>query len=109
MICPERGDLIKCDFDNAVGHEQADFRRALVISPTIYNSKLKMALVCAITNQKKGFAFEVDIPRGLKVTGVLLTDQLRTIDWQARKVEIVDHLPDDVFLNVTKKVIKLIE
>jgi mRNA interferase MazF len=109
MICPERGDLIKCDFDNAVGHEQADFRRALVISPTIYNSKLKMALVCAITNQKKGFVFEVDIPKGLKVTGVLLTDQLRTIDWQARNVEIVDHLPKDVFEKVTKKIIKLIE
>ena len=109
MKYPERGDLIKCDFDNAVGHEQANFRRALVISPTIYNQKLRMALVCAITNQKKGFAFEVDIPSGLKVTGVLLTDQLRTIDWEARKVEVVDQLPDDVFEKVINKVKKLIE
>jgi mRNA interferase MazF len=108
MTCPERGDLIKCDFDNAVGHEQADFRRALVISPTFYNSKLRMALVCAITNQKKGFAFEVDIPSGLKVTGVLLTDQLRTIDWEARNIVVVDHLPQDVFNKVIQKVTKLI-
>lgn len=109
MNCPKRGDLIKCDFDNTAGHEQAGFRRALVISPNIYNEKLNMAVVCSITNVTKGFVFEVGIPPGLKVTGVVLADQIRTIDWRAPNVETVDRVPPEILEQVLKKVSKLIE
>jgi len=108
MNCPKRGDLIKCDFDNTAGHKQTCFRRALVISPNIYNEKLNMALVCSITNVTKGFVFEVEIPPDLKVTGVVLADQIRTIDLRARNVETVDRVPPEILEQVLKKVSKLI-
>jgi mRNA interferase MazF len=95
MNAPQRGDLIKLDFNNAAGHEQSGYRRAIVVSPYSYNKVAKLALVCAITNQKKGYPFEVDIPSGLKVTGVILSDQVRTIDWNARHISIVDSAPDE--------------
>jgi mRNA interferase MazF len=107
MSCPERGDLIKCDFDNTVGHEQANFRRALVLSPIAYNAGAKLAIVCAITNVIKGYPFEVNIPAGLKVTGTILADQVRTIDWEARGVTVVDKLPPDVLAQVQSKLSKL--
>lgn len=103
MPAPKRGDLIKLDFDNTKGHEQMGFRRALVISPYSYNDKVKLAIVCEITNQKKGYPFEVEIPTGLKVTGVILSDQVRTIDWIARNVKIVDNAPLDCVAEVQKK------
>ena len=108
MGAPERGDLIKLDFDNTQGHEQAGFRRAIVITPFSYNRIAKLAIVCAITNQKKGYPFEVDIPEGLKVTGVILSDQVRTIDWDARNVCIVDKAPSKCIEKVIDNLSKLI-
>ena len=107
MPAPERGDLIKLDFDNAAGHEQANFRRALVISPFAYNKRVGLAIVCAITNQAKGYPFEVALPAGLKVTGVMLSDQVRTIDWKARNVQIMDHAPPECVAQVQEKLSKL--
>jgi mRNA interferase MazF len=107
MTTPERGDLIKLDFDNAVGHEQADFRRALVLSPGKYNKRVGLAIVCSITNQKKGYPFEVDVPAGLKVTGVVLSDQVRTVDWVERNVQIVDHAPPECVAQVQEKLSRL--
>jgi mRNA interferase MazF len=107
MPAPERGDLIKLDFDNAAGHEQANFRRAMVLSPGVYNKKVGLAIVCAITNQAKGYPFEVALPEGLRVTGVILSDQVRTIDWQARNVQIVDHAPPGYVAQVQEKLSKL--
>jgi mRNA interferase MazF len=104
MEAPKRGDLITLDFDNTQGHEQAGYRRAIVISPLAYNRKTGLATVCAITNQKKGYPFEVDIPKGLKVTGVVLSDQVRTIDWEARQFRIEDEAPAEC----TQKVMDLL-
>ena len=108
MAAPERGDLIKLDFDNTVGHEQAGFRRALVLSPGSYNERVGLAVVCAITNQKKGYPFEVDVPAGLKVTGVVLSDQVRTVDWRERNVQIVDHTSQKCVAQAQEKLLKLI-
>ena len=107
MPVPERGDLIKLDFDNTAGHEQAGFRRALVLSPASYNNRVGLAIVCSITNQKKGYPFEVDVPAGLKVTGVILSDQVRTVDWVGRNVQIVDHAPSECVAEVQEKLSKL--
>ena len=74
MRAPERGDFIKLTFNNIKGHEQAGFLPALVITPFSYNTAAKLAIVWAITNQKKGYPFEVEIPAGLKINGVILSD-----------------------------------
>lgn len=93
---PDRGDLVWLSFNPQAGHEQAGRRPALVISPAIYNGKAGLALFCPITNQAKGYPFEVQLPQDLPVSGVILTDHLKSLDWQARKAEFVGHLPEDV-------------
>ncbi len=108
MPAPKRGDLIKLDFDNTKGHEQMGFRRAIVLSPDRYNEVVGLAIVCAITNQKKGYPFEVDIPAGLKMTGVILSDQIRTIDWEKRNVTVVDHVSQECVHEVQEKLSKLV-
>ena len=108
MSFPKRGDLIKLDFDNTAGHEQTGYRRAIVLSDDRYNEKIGLAIVCAITNQKKGYPFEVDLPDGLAVTGVVLSDQVRTIDWRARNVQIVDQAPPDYVSQIQEKISQLI-
>jgi mRNA interferase MazF len=108
MDTPKRGDLIKLDFDNTKGHEQSGYRRAVVMTPYSYNRKVGLAIVCAITNQKKGYPFEVEIPEGLKITGVILSDQIRTIDWEARHVQIVDNAPLECVAEVQEKLSKLV-
>ena len=108
MRAPERGDLITLDFDNTQGHEQRGYRRAIVVTPAAYNKVTSLAIVCAITSQKKGYPFEVEIPKGLKVTGVVLSDQVRTIDWKARNVRIDDHAPNACINKVIDNLDKLI-
>lgn len=90
---PERGDVVWLNFDPQAGHEQAGRRPALVLSPAIYNGKAGLALFCPITNQAKGYPFEVVIPPKLGVTGVILADHLKSLDWQARRVEFLTSLP----------------
>lgn len=108
MKTPERGDFIKLDFNATKGHEQAGYRRAIVVTPSSYNNAAKLAIVCAITNQRKGYPFEVEIPSGLKVTGVILTDQVRTIDWITRNIVILDHAPYECMEKVRENLLKLI-
>lgn len=100
---PERGDGVWLNFDPQSRHEQAGRRPAIVISPLSYNKKVGLALFCPITNQAKGYPFEVLIPKVAKVTGVILSDQLRSLDWQTRNVEFIAKLPDLVIEEVLKK------
>ena len=94
---PERGDLIVLSFNPQAGHEQAGRRNAIVLSPKQFNEITGFVAVCPITNQKKGYPFEVDLPKeglsleggGFPVTGVILTDQVKTLDWKARKLKIL--------------------
>jgi mRNA interferase MazF len=91
---PERGDLVWITFTPQAGHEQAGRRPALVLSPSNYNGKAGMALVCPITNQAKGYPFEAPIPDGLAVTGVVLADHVRSVDWRARHIVFECVAPD---------------
>ncbi len=100
---PERGDAVWLDFNPQSGHEQAGRRPAIVVSPSSYNRKVGLALFCPITNQAKGYPFEVAIPKNAKVSGVVLSDQLKSLDWQARNVEFIAKLPDSVIEDVLKK------
>ena len=106
--CPDRGDLITCYFSDTSGHEQSGFRRAVVLSPKVINYSSHLAIVCPITNRKRGYPFEVEIPEDLKVTGVILVNQLRTIDWTTRNMEIIDRLPDYELSKVQLLIAKLI-
>lgn len=92
-LVPERGDVVWIDFDPQAGHEQAGRRPALVLSPVAYNRAGGLAIICPITNKTKGYPFEVAIPAGLKVTGVILADQARNLDWRARNASPITTLP----------------
>lgn len=91
---PRRGDIVWLSFTPQAGHEQAGRRPALVLSPSAYNHKVGLALFCPITSRVKGYPFEVPVPGGLAVTGVVLADQVKSLDWRARHAEFVDRLPD---------------
>lgn len=84
---PEAGDFVWLTFDPQAGREQAGRRPALVLSPKIYNAKAGLALVCPITNQAKGYPFEVAVPTGHGATGVILADHVKSVDWKARRAE----------------------
>jgi len=89
---PDRGDVILISFDPTLGHEQAGFRPAVVLSPEYYNKASGLCLVCPITTSIKGYPFEVNLEGAKKTTGVALADQVRSIDWQARRIKIVDRI-----------------
>jgi len=93
---PDRGDLVWLRFDPQAGHEQAGERPALTLSPRAYNAKVGLALFCPITSQVKGYPFEVALPEGLRIQGVVLSDQVKSLDWRARRARRADRVPDEV-------------
>lgn len=106
---PQRGDLIWLTFTPQAGHEQAGRRPALVLSPQNYNSKVGLALLCPVTNQVKGYPFEVALPDGLAVSGVVLADQVRSLDWQVRQAAFACVVPEAVLAEVRAKLMTLLE
>jgi mRNA interferase MazF len=100
---PNRGDFVAINFDPRVGHEQAGRRPALVLSAAIYNGPSGLAVFAPITNQIKGYPFEVIIPQGIEVTGVILADQLKSLDWRARNAQFIATAPPDVLVQVLQK------
>jgi mRNA interferase MazF len=105
---PERGDVVWLSFNPQSGYEQAGRRPALVLSPSAYNRKVGLAILCPITNQIKGYPFEVIIPEGFAVTGAILSDQVKSLDWQARNTELICTLPAETVSQVLKKLELLI-
>ncbi|HZU38847.1 MAG TPA: endoribonuclease MazF [Gemmataceae bacterium] len=100
---PERGDAIWITLDPQAGHEQAGRRPALVLSPSAYNGRVGLALLCPITNQAKGYPFEVPIPAGSPVTGVVGADQVKSLDWRARKARSIGAVPEEVVTQVVQR------
>jgi mRNA interferase MazF len=105
---PRRGDLVWLTFDPQAGHEQAGRRPAFVLSPEAYNRKTGLFLACPITSKVKGYPFEVPLPAGLLVSGVILTDQIKSLDWKARKAEFAAETSDVVIQDVLALVLPLI-
>ncbi|MGD0898130.1 MAG: endoribonuclease MazF [Thermoguttaceae bacterium] len=93
---PDRGDFVWLDFDPQAGHEQAGHRPAIVLSPKAYNERTGLALFCPITSQSKGYPFEAALPAGLKLAGVILADQVKSLDWRARNVRRIGQAPSDI-------------
>jgi mRNA interferase MazF len=100
---PDAGDLIWLTFDPRAGHEQAGRRPALVLSPKSYNQKSGLALVCPVTNQMKGYPFEVPVPRDRGVTGVILADRVKSLDWKQRQAERLGSVPPSTLSEATER------
>ncbi|MEB3302877.1 MAG: endoribonuclease MazF [Cyanobacteriota bacterium] len=106
---PDRGDLVWLEFTPQAGSEQRGRRPALVLSPKIYNGKVGLALFCPVTSTIKGYPFEVQLPDGSAVSGVVLSDQLKSLDWRSRKVKFIARTSSDVMAMVTARVLPLLE
>lgn len=108
MAAPERGDLVWIDFDPQAGHEQAGRRPALVLSPRAYHQAAPFAVVCPITSTRKGYPFEVELPPGLPIAGVVLADQVKSIDRRVRRIERAGKVPPDVVAEVVARIMPLL-
>lgn len=106
---PDRGDLIWISLNPQAGHEQAGRRPALILSPASYNGKVGLAILCPITNRIKGYPFEVSIPEGLMISGVVLSDQVKSLDWRARQAQKIDTAPEAVLAEVLAKLGSLLQ
>ena len=104
---PERADVVWLDFEPQAGREQAGRRPALVISPKIYNQKAGLALMCPITSQIKGYPFE-QLIKSDKIQGVVLVDQLRSLDWRVRNASFIMRVGESTLKQVHDKIIKLV-
>lgn len=102
MVAPDRGDLVLITVES---RHNGDSHRtpALVVSPARYNGKSGLALMCAIAPRAKGYPFEVILPDGLPVAGVVLADHLRSADWKARGATILGRAPSEVIEDVLAK------
>jgi mRNA interferase MazF len=101
--CPGQGDVVWLSFNPRAGHEQAGHRPALVLSPESYNRKVGLALLCPITSRIKGYPFEVGVPGGLGVSGVVLSDQVKSLDWRARGATFLCSVPVSTVRQVLTK------
>ncbi len=106
---PERGDIVWISFNPQAGHEQAGRRPAVVLSPKAYNQKVGLAIFCPITSRIKGYPFEVKLPLKATVTGVVLSDQVKSLDWRIRKAEFISSLPPATIDEVLMKLRTLVE
>ena len=105
---PEAGDLIWLTFDPRSGREQAGRRSSLVLSPRLYNAKSALALVCPITNRAKGYPFEVAVPAGQGAAGVILADDIKSVDWKARRAEKLGTCSSEVMDEVRARLAPLL-
>lgn len=100
---PKPGDLVWLEFNPQSGHEQAGRRPALVISQLDYNKKTGLALFCPVTSRMKGYPFEVELKES-PVKGVVLSDQVKSLDWRARKAKLIDTAPESILREALAKI-----
>ena len=100
---PQRGDVVWVSLNPQAGHEQTGRRPALVLSPVEYNELVGLALMCPVTSKVKGYPFEVTLPEDLEIGGVVLADQVRSLDWRVRRAERACTVPRSVMNEVLGK------
>ncbi len=103
VYVPDRGDIVRLTFDPQSGHEQAGRRPAVILSPKAYNARVGLALFCPVTSKAKGYPFEVPLPEHLAVSGVVLADQVKSLDWRARRAEYLIRLPPELLAVISQK------
>jgi mRNA interferase MazF len=107
--CPDGGDVIWIDLDPIKGREQRGRRPAIVLSPRVYNRRVGLCIACPITSQAKGYPFEVPVPNGSGVTGVVLADQPRSLSWPERRADFIGQAGPELLDDVREKLAALIE
>ena len=105
---PERGDIVWIDFDPQSGHEQKGKRPALILSPQKYNEKTSLCICLPITSKIKNYPFEVLLPDKLPVNGVVLSDQIKSLDFVARNVQFVCKAPIFILETAVRNAVLLI-
>ncbi len=95
-VAPDRGDLVYLDFNPQSGHEQTGRRPAIVLSPRNFNEATGFAVFCPITRQEKGYPFEVVLSSDSAITGVILTDQVKSLDWRARHTQVEGQASEEI-------------
>jgi mRNA interferase ChpB len=109
---PQRGDIVRLDFDPSAGHEQQGTRPALVLSPEAFN-RFGLALACPVTRGgafARGQMWAVTLAgHELKTDGVVLCNQVRTMDWKARRAGFIEAVPPELIVDVLARVATLIE
>jgi mRNA interferase MazF len=103
MALPERGSLVWLEFSPHAGHEQAGRRPAIVLTTASYHELSPLAVICPISSTERGWPMEVRLPQGLTVSGVVMLDQIRSIDRKARHLKIVGRVPRDVLDEIDAK------
>ena len=106
---PRRGDVVWLHFSPQTGHEQAGRRPAVVLSPESYNEKTSLALFCPVRSQVKDYPFETASSSTSPVKGVALCDQIKSLDWAARKAEFICKLPEDIMDEIMGKALALLK
>jgi len=105
---PDAGDLVWLDFAPQAGREQSGRRPGVVLSPRAYNEKTSLAIVCPITSHSKGYPFEVAVPPGFRVKGVILSDHLKSLDWRERKAQKAGKIPFPIREQVLDRIAALL-
>jgi len=100
----DRGDLVWINFNPQAGHEQAGRRSAIVLSPKAFNETTGFVSICPITHTVRGWGYEVSLPDGLVFNGVILTDQIKNLDWRARRIDVVGKAPNEVIYECLDKI-----
>lgn len=108
LYVPARGDFLWLDFVPSAGREQTGYRPALVLSPEGYNKRTGLALLCPITSSIKGYPFEVRLPYSSAISGVVLADHIKSLDWKARNARPAGKAPRRVVGEVLEKVLVLL-
>jgi mRNA interferase MazF len=90
---PNKGEFVLLDFDPQSGHEQKGRRPALVVSNTLFNKHTGLAIVCPITSTQRNIPFHVEIPKGLKISGFVMVEQVKSVDYVTRNVKIIQTAP----------------
>lgn len=96
VYVPQKGDYVSVTFDPQSGHEQKGRRPALVVSNTLFNNHTGLAIVCPLTNTDRGFPFHVPVGDDPKVTGFIMVEQVKSIDFRSRETRFLGHAPDRV-------------
>ena len=105
---PDRGDIVWLNFTPQAGHEQRGKRPALILSPKIYNEKTSLCIALPITSKIKDYPFEVALPKNLPVEGVILSDQVKNLDFSVREINFICKVPSSVVESVQKNIVALV-
>jgi mRNA interferase MazF len=107
--CPDVGELVWVDLDPTLGHEQSGHRPAIVLTPQQYNLRSGLCIICPITSRARDYPFEVAIPHGHAIAGIILVDQVRSISWEKRYVKMAGVAPVDLLDEVRERLAALLQ